>query len=115
MTSGSGILVSSYQDDQYQKKYGIRLAVGDEVTVLGLSDGGGVNAYETRVRGIFDPLYYKNVFNYINFIDVGTYSGVYNFTGVAAGSLPPPWKRAWRPRNQRGRHFRPGHHPLHDN
>ena len=88
MTSGGGILVSSYQDDQYQKKYGVHLAVGDQVTVLGLSDGGGVNAYKTRVRGIFDPLYYKNVFNYINFIDVGTYSGVYNFTGVAAGSLP---------------------------
>jgi putative ABC transport system permease protein len=88
MTSGSGILVSSYQNDQYEKKYGIRLAVDDEVTVLGLGDGGGVNAYKTRVRGIFEPLYYKNVFNYINFIDVATYSGVYNFTGVAAGSLP---------------------------
>jgi putative ABC transport system permease protein len=88
IASGSGILVSSFQNDQYEKKYGIRLLVGQEVTVLGLSDGGGVNAYKTRVRGIFEPLYYKNVFNYINFIDIGTYSGVYNFTGVAQGSLP---------------------------
>ena len=85
----SGIIVSSFQNDEYQKKYGVRLAVGQEVTVLGLSDGGGVNAYKTYVRGIFDALYYKNVFNYINFMDIGTYSSVYNFTGVTQGSLSP--------------------------
>jgi len=47
-----------------------------------------VNAFPTTVRGIFEPRYYKNVFNYINFVDIRTYSGVYNFTGVASGSLP---------------------------
>ena len=88
LESGDGILVSSFQNEQYEKKYGVRLSVGQSVTVLGLSDGGGVNAYPTRVRGIFEPLYYRNVFNYINFIDIRTYSGVYNFTGVARGSLP---------------------------
>ena len=88
LASGDGILVSSFQNDQYEKKYGVRLAVGDSVTVLGLSEGAGVNAYPTTVRGIFEPLYYKNVFNYINFVDIRTYSGVYNFTGVARGSLP---------------------------
>ncbi len=88
LSSGDGILVSEFQNAQYQKRYGVRLAVGQEVTLLGLSDGGGVNAYKTRVRGIFEPLAYKNVFNYINFVDIRTYSGVYNFTGVAAGSLP---------------------------
>ena len=88
LASGDGILVSSFQNDQYEKKYGVRLSSGQAVTVLGLSDGAGVNAYPTTVRGIFDPLYYKNVFNYINFVDIRTYSGVYNFTGVARGSLP---------------------------
>jgi putative ABC transport system permease protein len=86
--AGDGILVSDFQNAQYEKKYGVRLAVGQQVTILGLSDGGGVNAYQTRVRGVFEPIHYKSVFNYINFIDIGTYSGVYNFTGVAKGSLP---------------------------
>jgi len=85
---GEGILISDYQNAQYEKKYNVRLKAGDPVTVLGLSSGGGVNAYKTRVRGIFEPLYYKNVFNYINFIDIATYSQLYNFTGVAKGSLP---------------------------
>lgn len=88
LSAGDGILVSEFQNDQYEKKYGVRLSVGQRVTILGLSEGGGVNAYATTVRGIFDPIYYKNVFNYINFIDITTYSGVYNFTGVAKGSLP---------------------------
>jgi putative ABC transport system permease protein len=93
LSTGDGILVSQYQNAQYEKKYGIRLTVGQEVTVLGLSEGGGVNAYRTRVRGLFEPLAYKSVFNYINFIDIRTYSGVYNFTGVAAGSLPAELER----------------------
>lgn len=88
LASGDGILVSQFQNDQYEKKYGVRLSAGQKVTVLGLSDGAGVNAFPTTVRGVFDPLYYKNVFNYINFVDIRTYSGVYNFTGVARGSLP---------------------------
>ena len=88
LSAGNGILVSEFQNAQYQEKYGVRLTVGQRVTILGLSEGGGVNAYATTVRGIFDPIYYKNVFNYINFIDITTYSGVYNFTGVAKGSLP---------------------------
>jgi putative ABC transport system permease protein len=86
--SGPGILISAYQNQQYLKRYNVHLSVGDSVTVLGLSSGGGVNAVTTRVRGIFDPIYYKNVFNYINFIDITTYSNLYNFTGVAKGSLP---------------------------
>jgi putative ABC transport system permease protein len=88
LSSGDGILVSVFQNEQYEKKYGLRLSVGQNVTLLGLSDGGGVNAFPTKVRGIFEPLYYRNVFNYINFVDIRTYSAVYNFTGVARGSLP---------------------------
>ena len=86
--SGPGILISRNQNDAYEKRYGVRLTVGEKITVLGLGDGGGVNAVPSRVRGIFEPLYYSTVFNYINFMDAGTYSQVYNFTGVAKGSLP---------------------------
>jgi len=93
LASGDGVLVSRFQNEQYRDKYGVELAVGDRVTLLGLSDGGGVNAFPTTVRGIFEPRYYKNVFNYINFVDIRTYSGVYNFTGVASGSLPASLER----------------------
>jgi putative ABC transport system permease protein len=80
-----GIVISEFQNQQYKKNYGITLKVGDRMTVLGLT-AGGVNAASTRVVGIFDPRYYRNVFNYINFLDIGTYSSLYNFTGVE--SLP---------------------------
>ncbi|HVP19036.1 MAG TPA: FtsX-like permease family protein, partial [Spirochaetia bacterium] len=88
LEAGPGILISRYQNDHYRKRYGVSLSVGQEITVLGLSEGGGVNALRATVRGIFEPLYYANVFNYINFMDAASYSQLYNFTGVAAGSLP---------------------------
>jgi ABC-type lipoprotein release transport system permease subunit len=85
LTSGPGILISRYQNDHYQKRYGVRLSVGEQVTALGLSEGGGVNALRLTVRGIFEPVYYANVFNYINFMDAASYSQLYNFTGVSGG------------------------------
>lgn len=88
LTSGPGILISRYQNDHYQKRYGVRLSVGDQVTALGLSGGGGVNALRVTVRGIFEPVYYANIFNYINFMDGASYSQLFNFTGVSGG-LPP--------------------------
>ncbi len=78
-----GVLISEYQNRQYQKNYGVTLKVGDKLTVLGITQG-GVNAASSKVVGIFEPKYYKNVFNYINFLDIGTYSNLYNFTGVQA-------------------------------
>jgi ABC-type lipoprotein release transport system permease subunit len=89
LSSGPGILLSRNQQKHYEERYNVRLSVGQPITVLGLGDGGGVNALRTTVRGIFEPRYYANVFNYINFMDAATYSQVYNFTGVASGSLPP--------------------------
>ena len=83
-----GILISEFQNEQYQKNYGVTLAVGQPLTVLGLTEGGSVNAYRSELLGIFKPRYFKNVFNYINFIDIDTYASLYNFTGVAADSLP---------------------------
>lgn len=77
-----GVLVSVYQNQQYRDKYGTALKAGDEVTLLSLTAGGSVNALPGKVSGIFDPQYYRNVFNYINFMDIGTYASLYNFTGV---------------------------------
>jgi putative ABC transport system permease protein len=86
--SESGVLISRYQNEQYAKKYGVTLAVGEPLTLLGLTEGGSVNALGSRLVGIFEPSYYKNVFNYINFLDITSYSNLYNFTGVSADSLP---------------------------
>jgi hypothetical protein len=39
LASGDGILVSRFQNEQYRQKYGIELAVGQRVTLLGLGEG----------------------------------------------------------------------------
>jgi putative ABC transport system permease protein len=88
-----GILISEFQNEQYQKNYGVRLSLGEQVTVLGLTEGGSVNAARSELVGLFNPRYFKNVFNYINFIDIDTYSNLYNFTGVASSSLPESLNR----------------------
>ena len=84
----SGVLISRFQNGQYQKNYGVTLQVGEPLILLGLTEGGSVNAVPSRLLGIFEPKYYKNVFNYINYLDITSYSNLYNFTGVSAGSLP---------------------------
>jgi putative ABC transport system permease protein len=83
-----GILISEFQNEQYQKNYGVTLAAGQQVTVLSLTEGGSVNALRSELVGLFEPRYFKNVFNYINFVDMQSYASLYNFTGVAADSLP---------------------------
>lgn len=79
----SGVVISRYQHEQYVKNYGVSLTTGEPVTVLGVTEG-GVNTVGGRLVGIFEPKHYKNVFDYINFIDASTYSQLYNFTGVQA-------------------------------
>ncbi|MDX9784927.1 MAG: FtsX-like permease family protein [Spirochaetia bacterium] len=81
----AGVVISRYQHEQYIKNYGVSLVTGEPVTVLGVTEG-GVNTVAARLVGIFEPELYKNVFDYINFIDAATYSQLYNFTGVE--SLP---------------------------
>lgn len=76
-----GILVSRFQNENYLKNYGVELKVGDQATLLGITEG-GVNAARSAVVGIFEPRRYKSVFNYINFMDAATYSTLYNYTGV---------------------------------
>jgi ABC-type lipoprotein release transport system permease subunit len=83
-----GIVISLAQNERYQKFYDVTLTVGEELTLLGLTPGGSINAVKTRLLGIFEPVYYKNVFDYVNFTDMTTYSELYNFTGVKEDSLP---------------------------
>ena len=78
-----GVVISEYQNAQYQKNYGVTLKPGESITVLGVTEG-GVNTIPSKLLGTFEPEHYKNVFNYINFIDAATYSQLYNFTGVEA-------------------------------
>jgi putative ABC transport system permease protein len=84
----TGILLSMRQHQAYIDKYGIDLKPGDKVTLLSVTGGGAVNAVGTTVRGFFQAKRYSNVFDYVNFMDIATYGKLYNFTGVAAGSLP---------------------------
>ncbi|MFA6506317.1 MAG: FtsX-like permease family protein [Treponemataceae bacterium] len=78
-----GILISRYQNEQYLKNYGVTLKVGEAVTLLGVTEG-GVNTARSTLLGLFEPLHFKSVFDYINFVDSETYSSLYNFTGVEA-------------------------------
>lgn len=83
-----GVLLSGQQASQIKEKYGVELKPGEAVTLLSLTGGGSVNAVPTRFLGTHRPRHYANVFNYVGFMDMPTYSRLYNFTGVAAGSLP---------------------------
>jgi putative ABC transport system permease protein len=78
-----GVVISKFQNDKYLANYGVTLKTGEPVTVLGITEG-GVNTATAKLVGIFEPEHYKNVFDYINFVDSATYSRLYNFTGVAA-------------------------------
>jgi putative ABC transport system permease protein len=64
------------------------LAPGETVTFLGVTPGGAVYGVSSRVLGLFEPKKFKSIFDYINFVDITTYSQLYNFTGVTADSLP---------------------------
>lgn len=90
----SGVVLSTFQLKNYYKNYSIDLRPGDAVRLLSLSDGGSVNAVSSRVIGTYEPKYYRNVFNYINFLDITSYSRLYNFTGVEASSMPASFNNA---------------------
>ena len=78
-----GILLSVYQNEKYMENYGLELAPGEDVTLLGITEG-GVNTTRSRVAGIFTPERYTSVFNYINFMDAESYATLYNYSGVEA-------------------------------
>jgi ABC-type lipoprotein release transport system permease subunit len=59
-----GIVVSAAQNRKYEEDYGLTLAPGKEVSILSVISGGSVNAVKATVRGIFEPRFYKNVFDY---------------------------------------------------
>jgi ABC-type lipoprotein release transport system permease subunit len=89
-----GVVLSDFQVKNYSKNYSVDLEPGDKVTLLSLTEGASVNAVPSEIIGIYEPLRYKNVFNYINFMDMESYSRLYNFTGVDAASLPADFTRA---------------------
>ncbi len=77
-----------------KKNYSVKLSVGDPVTLLSIGDGGSVNAVPSRIVGVYELKYYRNVFNYINLMDIATYSQLYNYTGVDASSMPVVYNNA---------------------
>jgi putative ABC transport system permease protein len=86
--AAAGVVLSEFQRAIYAKNYNVDCDPGDPVTLLSLTDGGSVNAYPSHIVGIYEPKFYKNVFKYINFLDITSYSRLYNFTGVDTASLP---------------------------
>jgi ABC-type lipoprotein release transport system permease subunit len=90
----NGVVLSDFQIKNYSKNYSVDLEPGDKVTLLSLTEGASVNAVPSEIIGIYEPKRYKNVFNYINFLDMDSYSRLYNFTGVDAASLPNDFTRA---------------------
>jgi len=80
---GRGILISRYQNGRYRDNYGVELKAGEELTLLGVTEG-GVNTARSRLVGIFEPARFKSVFDYITFVDARSYAELYNFPGVAA-------------------------------
>lgn len=86
-----GVLISDYQASQYEKNYGVRLASGEPIKILGLTEG-GVNTVSSSLEGTFTPIHYTSVFNYINFMDAKTYASLFNYTGVE--SLPDGFNAA---------------------
>jgi putative ABC transport system permease protein len=81
-TDGSGgIMISRDQNAQYAQKYGVTLKSGERVKLLGVTEG-GANAVETVIAGSFEPIRYRSVFNYINFVDAATYARLFNYAGV---------------------------------
>jgi ABC-type lipoprotein release transport system permease subunit len=87
--AGKGIVVSDFQNKKYKEVYDVSLRVGDTVTLLGVTPGGAVNAIKTTVRGIYTARTFGNIYDYVNFMDMESYSSLYNFTGVDSTSLPP--------------------------
>ena len=45
---------------------------------------GAAHAVSAQLLGVFEPVHYTSVFDYINFMDAGTYATLYNYTGVQA-------------------------------
>ena len=90
----AGVVLSAFQVENYAKNYSVDFVTGDAVTLLSLGDGGSVNAVPSKVVGVYTPRYYKNVFNYISFLDIRSYSNLYNFTGVDSSSMPAAFNSA---------------------
>ncbi|MBN1523799.1 MAG: ABC transporter permease [Spirochaetales bacterium] len=90
-----GIVISQAQNERYRQSYDVTLLPGEKATFLGITPGGSVNAVNTEILGIFEPALFKNIFDYINFVDITSYAQLYNFTGVKTESLPDSYEKAF--------------------
>ena len=84
-----GIVISEAQNKKFVEIYDTTLETGESVTLLGIAPGGAVNAVKTKILGVFTSESFSNIYDYVNFMDMETYSSLYNFTGVETDSLPP--------------------------
>ena len=90
----AGVVLSQFLVKEYANNYSVEFKQGDTVTLLSLNDGGSVNAYPSTIVGIYEPVYYTNIFNYINLLDIKSYASLYNFTGVKTSSIPLSYNKA---------------------
>lgn len=96
----NGILISEKMINRAKKDFKLELKVGQEVTVLGFTSGGSVNAVKTKIVGIFKPKYFSNISSMINFMDINTYRNLYNFEGIDESTLPENLKKSYDTENE---------------
>jgi len=76
-----GILIEKDISDRFKKRYNKELKVGDLITVVAFTQNGSVNAIKIPVVGIFEYKAFKRILSGTCFIDMKTYSNLYNFVG----------------------------------
>ena len=77
----SGILIEKDINERFKKIYNRTLKVGDTITVVSFTQNGSVNAVKMPVVGIFEYKAFKRILSGTCFIDMKTYSNLYNFVG----------------------------------
>ncbi len=77
----SGLLLEKDLYERYKKRYQKELKVGDLITILSFTQNGSINAIKVPIVGIFEYKAFKRVLSRTCFIDMKTYSNLYNFVG----------------------------------
>lgn len=77
----SGLMVEKDLADRYKKRYDTDLKIGDYLTIVAFTQNGGVNALKVKVIGIFEYKAFKRMLSGNCFLDMKTYSNLFNFVG----------------------------------
>lgn len=77
----SGLMVEKDLIERYKKRYNTELKVGDVVTLVAFTQNGGVNALKVPIVGIFEFKAFKRMLSGNCFLDMKTYSNLFNFVG----------------------------------